>query len=221
MKKKKRELEQFVMAITPSRQDREHTRRVLAYAGKLANKTRKCDYNVLFAAAMLHDIGRTPSAVPYKEGMREKGHAALGAAVAYDYLINSGWNQKKTVHVCDCIKSHSRGNENKPLTIEAKILYDADKLDMLGAVGLARAIGYAHDVDQALWTPKTKSKKDGDNNQEVSVVDECMKLANNTYKNLQTKEGRRLASTKIESMRRYYFELKKEARKADKYRNKY
>lgn len=56
---------------------------------------------------------------------------------------------KKIKHIQDCILSHRLRNDYKPQTIEAKILYDADKLETVGAIGLARAFA---------WTGKHNAK---------------------------------------------------------------
>ena len=59
-------------------------------------------------------------------------------------LEKEGWSEKRISAVVHCILAHRfRGKSNPPSTLEAKILFDADKLDVLGAIGVARVIAYA------------------------------------------------------------------------------
>lgn len=220
MKKKIRDAERFMRASTPARQERDHVTRVVGYAGRIANKSRKCDKDILYAAALLHDIGRIQAADRHRKDLREKGHAALGAAVAYEYLLQQGWGQKKAAHVCACIKSHSRNGSHPPASLEAKILYDADKLDILGAVGAARIIAYAGE-ETPLWEPQGKNDGADSAKEKRSIAAECREIVATTGNSLYTEEGRRLAKAKIETMKRYSKDIEKEAKLADKYAKKY
>ena len=65
-------------------------------------------------------------------------HALLGAEIAEPILKDLGFSEEKIKHIQDCIISHRYKTGNKPKTEEAKILFDADKLDSLGAIGVAR-----------------------------------------------------------------------------------
>lgn len=94
------------------------------------------DRDVLKAAALLHDIA----------GAKEQGdptgntdHAVLGAEMAGEILNQLSFPSEKIKHIQDCILSHRYRTNNKPQTLEAKILFDADKLDAVGAIGVARA----------------------------------------------------------------------------------
>jgi uncharacterized protein len=66
-------------------------------------------------------------------------HAILSSEMAFSILKDLGFSDEKIKHIQDCIVSHRYKNENEPKTIEAKILFDADKLDVTGAIGIARS----------------------------------------------------------------------------------
>lgn len=97
------------------------------------------DLGVLRAAAYLHDIG-----VP----LDKKRHYELGARLARGLLRDLGWDEETVQAVCHAIEAHSRYGGPDPETLEAKILYDADVADFVGAVGLARAITRATEAGE-------------------------------------------------------------------------
>jgi uncharacterized protein len=110
----------------------DHTQRVYNIALKLA-KGQKVDLDVLRAAALLHDISRL------KEDNNEvECHAEHGAEMARKILNEMGFPKDKIDKVCYAIKVHRHSKGINPETIEAKILQDADRLDALGAITIAR-----------------------------------------------------------------------------------
>ncbi|KKQ22003.1 MAG: hypothetical protein A3G45_02810 [Candidatus Staskawiczbacteria bacterium RIFCSPLOWO2_12_FULL_37_15] len=114
----------------------EHTLRVYNMCLKLAEDILGCDLEVIKFAALLHDIGGQKE-IQDKSGKTD--HALIGAKMAEPILKEMGVSDEKVKHIQDCIVSHRYKTENQPKTIEAKILFDADKLDALGAIGIARA----------------------------------------------------------------------------------
>ena len=95
----------------------------------------KADLNVLKIASLLHDIGR---ALGY-----EKNHAAKSAEIAEKYLSSLGLPPEFIERVIEAIKAHSFSSGEIPKSLEAKVLSDADKLDAIGAVGIARCFMYS------------------------------------------------------------------------------
>ena len=129
--------------------DREHINRVLAVALDIAQYEPEgtVDGDVLVAACLLHDIGR-----PEQMSDPSLCHAEVGSKKAYDFLKAQGWSEDKACHVRDCILTHRFRVNNQPATIEAKILFDADKVDATGALGLARTIYYKATLADVLYT---------------------------------------------------------------------
>jgi len=123
-----------------------HVLRVLALAERMGEEL-GADLEVLRAATLLHDAsGAHPG-----EGEDRQSHEQRSALFAGEVLKNEGWEQTRIDAVQHCIRAHRfRGNES-PETLEAKILFDADKLDVMGAFGAARTIGYALQAEQPFF----------------------------------------------------------------------
>ncbi len=106
------------------------------------------DLEIVHAAALLHDSkGSDPNS-----GERLSHHEA-SAIFAEIILKEEGWDSARIAAVQHCIRGHRYrgGKENQPQTIEAKVIFDADKLDVLGAIGVARTIGYAVQDGQPIY----------------------------------------------------------------------
>ena len=126
--------------------DLDHVMRVHNLCKKIAEKEDEVDLEVLEIASLLHDIGKD------EENNDKTGnidHAVLGAEKAGKILSQIGFNKNKIEHVRSCILSHRHRKGRIPKSIEAKILFDADKLDAVGAIGIARS--YA-------WIGKNRAK---------------------------------------------------------------
>ncbi|AFM42047.1 putative domain HDIG-containing protein [Desulfosporosinus acidiphilus SJ4] len=109
--------------------DLEHALRVRNWGKKIA-LAEGADVTVIELAALLHDIGRS--------GAVEKTHAQSSAGLAVNILHKAGYSEDLIARVKEAIIAHSREAGYEPETLEAKILYDADKLDFVGAIGLGR-----------------------------------------------------------------------------------
>jgi len=130
----------------------DHIERVYRMAEKLA-RLEGADLEIVHAAALLHDSrGSDPNS-----GERLSHHEA-SARFAEQVLREEGWSEERIQAVQHCIRAHRyRGEqENEPQTIEAKVLFDADKLDVLGAIGVARTIGYAVQAGQPIYAEPTE-----------------------------------------------------------------
>jgi uncharacterized protein len=116
----------------------DHVVRVYHMAEKLA-VDEGADLEIVRAAALLHDAAGSAPA-----GEKRGEHHNYSAQFAAEVLMKEGWNQEKIASVQECIRAHRyRNNGEPPSSIEARVLFDADKLDVLGAIGAARTIAYA------------------------------------------------------------------------------
>lgn len=115
--------------------DRFHAKRVRDTSIRLANECeRTVDRDVLSAAAWLHDIGR-----PRERTGAIDDHADWGATETTALLEDAGVAPERVDAVERCIRAHSiRPGSPEPETLDAKLLFDADKLDAVGAVGIVR-----------------------------------------------------------------------------------
>jgi len=125
----------------------EHIIRVLNNALDIAAHEENVDLDVLIAACLLHDIGR--------RAQLENPvlcHAQVGAEMAQTFLSNNGFDDVFAEHVAACIRAH-RYRKGVPCdTIEAKILFDSDKLDVTGALGIARTLHYGALLSEPLYS---------------------------------------------------------------------
>lgn len=118
--------------------DFDHTCRVVNHALKLCAQIPEADCNIVHLAALLHDVARPQEF--QSQGVID--HAVAGAEIARDFLLEHS-SPAIADRVAQAIAEHRFRSGSKPSTIEAMILYDADKLDSLGAVGIARAFMFA------------------------------------------------------------------------------
>lgn len=123
----------MLSCMRDSAHDREHIYRVLYAALDIASFEEPVDSDVLIAACLLHDIGR-------REQFENPAlcHAAVGAEKALAFLVQNGFPPTFAEKVASCIERHRFRSDRPPVTPEEKILFDADKLDVTGAIGLAR-----------------------------------------------------------------------------------
>lgn len=136
----------MLYAMKDSAHDRMHVKRVLYLALDIATHETGVNYDVLIASCLLHDIGRQ-----YQAEDLELDHAEIGAELAYSFLTDLGWDDGKAGHVKACVQSHRYRKGNSPATLEAKILFDADKLDVTGAMGIARTLIYGGQIGEPLY----------------------------------------------------------------------
>lgn len=142
-----RTLEAYMLScMEDSAHDREHVYRVLYNAMEIARWETGVRYDILIAACLLHDIGR-------KEQFADPGvsHAEVGAEKAFRFLTEQGFPPEFAAQVRHCVLAHRYRTKNPPETLEAKILFDADKLDATGAMGIARTLLYQGIVSHPLY----------------------------------------------------------------------
>ena len=194
-----------------SAHDAEHVRRVLYLALEIAGTEPAADRDVLIAASLLHDIGRA-------EQFQDPGlcHARVGAEKAYRFLLDHGFPEGFAAHVRDCVRTHRFRSSDPPESIEAKILFDADKLDVTGAVGMARTFFYAARVGQPLYTllpGGTVSDGSAEEPEGVhSVLREYKVKLENIYGSFFPRRGGELARQRQAAARSIYENLLSEIR---------
>ncbi len=125
--------------------DWDHTLRVLRLCERIG-ATEKADLQVVRVAALLHDIGRTDQ----DDSNGSLCHARQGARLARPIVENLPLAERQKENILHCIATHRFRGGSVPDTIEARVLFDADKLDAIGAVGVARAFLFAGEVGARL-----------------------------------------------------------------------
>jgi len=121
----------------PGTHDFGHVERVYNLCMRIGREE-GADLEVLALASLLHDIAR-----PLEDAGKVEDHALEGAKIAKRFLLSLGYPEEKAEAVAHAIESHRFSKGPEPRTLEAKILSDADKLDAMGAIGVARVFMYS------------------------------------------------------------------------------
>jgi len=198
-------IEKYMLeCMNDSAHDPEHIYRVLYLSLNIASKiTEKINFNVLIASCLLHDIGRE------KQFKNSKiCHAEIGGIMAKDFLVKNGWTEEEANHVNNCISTHRYRGNNIPETIEAKILFDADKLDVVGNLGIARTLLYKGTVGNNIYEIKNGQICFGENKEdkETFLKEYNFKLKN-LYNKFYTKEAMEMAKMQEEHAQIFYDKL--------------
>ena len=109
----------------------DHTERVVSLC-RIIGKREGADFRILIPAALLHDIARP---IEKETG---RAHEVEGARMAEEFLLSIGYDASLIPQVAQAIRAHRYTGTEKPAFSEAEILSDADKLDAMGASGIAR-----------------------------------------------------------------------------------
>jgi uncharacterized protein len=187
-----------------SAHDSEHIFRVLYFSLDIASKRiEKINYDVLIASCLLHDIGREEQ---FKN--HEICHAKIGGIMAKDFLLKNNWNEKDANHVKNCISSHRFRINNIPETIEAKILFDSDKLDVIGCLGIARTLMYKGNVGENIYTIKNGEICFGEKKEdEESFCKEYNNKLKLLYSKFYTEEAKEIGKRQEEKAKAFYDNL--------------
>lgn len=183
--------------------DIDHIFRVLYLAIEIANDEENVDMDVLIAASLLHDIGR-------KAQLKNKNidHAKEGARMAKKFLLDNDYSEEFAKKVSNCIKKHSFRSDNPPITLEEKILFDADKLDVLGAIGIARTIMYQTQTHSNLYNLDEEGNLiHGEDDKNNSFLHEYKYKIEKVAEKLYTKKAKEIASKRMKTAQLYYDSL--------------
>ena len=177
----------FDGAASPAH-DWHHVRRVERLAERLVETVPDCDQRTVRLAVLLHDVGR-----PREDAGEIDDHAAWGAREARSILAARGEPADRVDGVCHAIRAHRYSMDPAPETVEAKLCADADRLDALGAVGLARCFTYGGELGQVIHDPAGTCGEEADagsaRTQYEHIHEKLLDLPDRMY----TDAGRRLA----------------------------
>ncbi len=162
--------------------DEDHVERVKRIAKFLAEKE-GANVEVVLKAAELHDIARD-----------RENHAAESARIAESILRKEGFKEEFINAVKHAIEAHSFSGKIVPKTLEAKVLSDADKLDAIGAIGVARAFIFSGERGRGI-------------EETIRHFEEkLLKLKDMLY----TETARRIAKKRHEFLKEFYDEIRRE-----------
>ena len=138
-------------------------------------------------------------------------HAQAGAEKAYRFLAEHGFPEGFAARVRECIASHRYRKGNRPTTIEAKILFDADKVDVTGAIGIARTLVYKGQVSEPLYTVLPDgSVCDGTGDGGFSFFQEYKYKLEGLYDKFYTARGAEIAAARRQAAEGFYSSMLQE-----------
>ncbi|HLO66597.1 MAG TPA: HD domain-containing protein [Holophaga sp.] len=186
--------------------DAHHLRRVWRSARAIAHAEGEGDLLTLLAAAYLHDAVNPPKDSP----LRSRA-SRLSADYARELLPRMGFDPARIPGAAHAIEAHSWSAGIEPLTAEARILQDADRLEALGAIGLARCFYTGGRMGGALWEASDPFGRSGRalNDSAYSVDHFPLKLLR-LADGMRTGEGRRQAKARTRVLERFLKDLERE-----------
>jgi len=166
--------------------DISHTFRVTENASEIASRE-KCDLQMAVAAALLHDIKRP------QEALTGIDHAESGAEYVLRLLPTMGFNISFVSEVSQAIRSHRYSDGLTPSSMTGKILQDADRLDAIGAVAIARVFSYSGKVGTPLHSLKFSPCNSYSGNSRSSINHFHEKILKIRPETFWTKTARKMA----------------------------
>ena len=183
-----------------------HHERVKNWALKISKEV-PCDKNVLVAAALLHDAG-------YKNHENnDDNHHEYSMEIAEKWLPEVGFPQEKIADVLAVIKMHDNLGEANMIDtdhIETKVLQDADKLDALGATGIARFAYYYGERGHAIYSEEPIPEDSDKLWIDHSLLDQLRRDGLKKWEKLHFDYSKRVSKKKHDFMVNFYNELKEE-----------
>lgn len=173
---------------------------------EIAETESDVDYDILIGACLLHDIGR-------KEQIENPAlcHAKVGSKKAYDFLIGHDFETAYAEQVRHCILTHRYRKNNPPQSLEAKILFDADKLDAAGALGMARTLVYKGAISDPLYSLLPDGMvSSGENDTTPSFFQEYKYKLEKIYDRFYTAKGEEMAKQRQQAAIDFYNSLYQE-----------
>jgi uncharacterized protein len=192
--------------------DSDHLERVMALADTI-QLHEGGDLPTIWAAVALHDIGQA------RERKHGGDHALIGAEMAADLLAGTQFPQASIPAVQQAIREHRMTGAMKPRTLEGRILYDADKIDCLGALGIGRLYCVTGHYNQKVFSPVPEGIVDPVDplvvrqlrrRPDYSPSIEFQLLFGNMPERMTTETGRKLAQERYDYMAEFFARLQKE-----------
>lgn len=217
MNKKYEEIYKIVeKELSCSAHGMDHVIRVCNLCKRLAKCEDDVNEEVLMLSALLHDIAR---AREDSDTTRKTRHEILGSEMAEKILISQGYPENVVCGVKHCIKTHRYRGNNAPETIEAKILFDADKLDSIGAMGIARSYILAGEFSERIYVDVPLEEYLQENIMENGRIRDFSKHAPNIEyeiklkkvpERLHTAKAKEMAVERLKFMEKFFEVLKDE-----------
>lgn len=177
-----------------------HTQRVYNLSLKLAKEEKNVDLDIIKTSALLHDIAR-------KEQDEVKGelcHAERGVEIAEEILKEMNFPKEKIKNVCHVIEVHRYSKALNAKIKEAQVIQDADRLDALGAITIARIFDYAARENRPMHNPLIKPKEYVHNSEsKSSIIHFYEKILNIKPETFHTQKAKEIAKGRYEFVKEF------------------
>ena len=180
--------------------DFEHIMRVYRNAEKIC-KTETGNKKLILSAVLLHDIIKIKN---------RKDSALKSAKLSEKILKENYFLDNEIIIISDAIKEHSFSKGKTPSTLEGKILQDADRLDAIGAIGLARVFSFSGSNNRPFYDPKDPFSKNRNLNDNKWAIDHFYEKLLFLEGKMNTKTGKLLAKKRTKTLKDFLKELKNE-----------
>lgn len=187
-----------------SAHDFSHIMRVYKNAQQIA-KYEKANKKLVLASVLLHDIVQFP-----KSDKRSKTASIKSAQLAEKILTKYDFTKKEIKIISDAIRDHSYSRKKIPKTLVGKILQDADRLDALGAIGIARTFSVGGSEKRKLYNELDPFCQKREPDDKSWTVDHFYRKLFLLEKKMHTTYAKKEAKRRTRLMRGFIAELKKE-----------
>ena len=187
-----------------SAHDFEHVMRVYKNAQKIC-KTEKANKTLVLIVVLLHDIVSYP-----KSDKRSKISSIKSADKSKEILEKYNLSKEDIKIISDAINDHSFSQNKIPVTIEGKILQDADRLDALGAIGIARVFATGGSLNRPFYNTDDPFCKKRIPNDQIWTVDHFFQKLLRLESLMNTKSGKVEAKKRTKILKEFLYQLKQE-----------
>jgi len=187
--------------------DFEHVQRVYRNAEIISKKEEGADLDIVLAAALLHDL------VVYPKGSRRTNHSADESADLAKKILSEYkyYPVEKIEKVVYAIRTHSYSKQLIPSTLEGKILQDPDRLDAIGAIGIARTFSVGGSENRSLYDPKDPfCESDRELDDTRWTLDHIKKKLLILKNSMHTKTAKEIAKQRTDFIESFLNQLRKE-----------
>lgn len=193
-----------IMVKNDPAHDFEHVLRVCVNAEKICKKE-KVDKKLVLTAALLHDIITFP-----KYDKRSKTSSSKSAMKAKKILHNLHYSHDQIRIIIDAIENHSFSKNKTPKTLEGKILQDADRLDAIGAIGIARTFAVGGAEKRSFYNSRDPFCSNRKPNDQEWTIDHFFKKLLLIESKMNTKSGKNEAIRRTKIIKKFLNDLKQE-----------
>ena len=190
-----------VVGATDPAHDLLHFKRVVASAKSLCAQE-KARLEIVLPAAWLHDV-----VIIAKDDPRRKQASKLSADAAVEFLKTINYPENYLAEIHHAIVAHSFSANIETKSLEASIVQDADRLDALGAIGLARCFVVAGMLKRPLYSEQDPFARERPINDQEFTIDHFYAKLFKIADTLKTSAGQQEGARRVALMKRYLNDL--------------